>query len=108
VRLAAAALALAADAGGPRARSVDSVAATLLDRIAVTRELHALAAQAKLSALVIALAPIGFGALAVVTDPRASEFLLRDPAGNACVAAGLVLDVLGAAWMAHITAAARR
>jgi tight adherence protein B len=108
VRLAAAALALAADAGGPQARALDGVAATLRDRVAVARELDALASQAQLSAVVIAVAPIAFGAVAAAADPQTARFLLRSTAGTLCIAAGLFLDLVAAAWMARITAAARR
>jgi Flp pilus assembly protein TadB len=36
-------------------------------------------------------------------DHRAGRFLLANPAGLACLAAGVALDVTGLLWMAHIT-----
>jgi tight adherence protein B len=104
VRLAAAALSLAADAGGPQARAIDSVAATIRDRVSITRELDALTAQGRLSALVIAAAPVAFTAVTVMTDPRTAAYLFTSRPGNACLVAGLALDLAGGAWMACITA----
>ena len=68
VRLGVAALALAAETGGASARAVDGVAETIRGRLAVGAEVRALSAQARLSALVIVLAPLAFSALAVASD----------------------------------------
>jgi tight adherence protein B len=99
VRMAGAALALAAETGGAGARTIDGVASTLRDRVAVDRELAALSSQARASAVVIGVAPIGFVGLIATSDPGIWDFLLRTPAGLACLAAGCLLDGLGAAWM---------
>jgi len=99
VRLAVAALCLSVETGGAQARAVDGVAATLRDRLGVADEVRALAAQARLSAVVIGLAPVGFGAFAAATDPRTSEFVFHTGAGLGLVSAGLVLDGLGWLWM---------
>lgn len=103
VRFAVAALALAAETGGASARSVDGVATTLRERHALDREVSALSAQARLSALVIGLAPLAFAAFAAATDPRTATFLFRAPAGLACLGAGLALDAAGAWWMHRLT-----
>ena len=102
VRLAAAALCLAADAGGEVARSVDRVAATLRERRELRAEVRALATQARASAGVLAAAPLAFTALVSSVEPAAITFLLTSPVGLICLAAGLTLEALGAAWMAHI------
>lgn len=102
VVLAASALCLGTEAGGSQARALDGVAATLRERLAVADETRALAAQAQLSALVIGLAPLGFGLFAAATDPRTAHFLLRTAPGLAFLGAGLILDGLGWAWMRRI------
>lgn len=99
VRLAVAALCLGAETGGAQARSVDGVATTLRDRLAVVAEVRALSSQARISALVISLAPLGFGAFAAATDPRTSDFLFHSAAGFVLLAAGGLLDGLGWFWM---------
>lgn len=101
IQLAAAALTLAASTGGSPARAIDGVAATLRSRLAVAEEIRALSAQARASAAVIALAPLVFGVIAGLGDPRTRDFL-ASPAGLALLIAGLGLDGLGAWWMAHL------
>jgi tight adherence protein B len=103
VRLAVAALAMAADAGGASAAAVDGVAATLRANVSAAGEVRALASQARYSASVIALAPLAFAVLAAGTDSHSVEFMLRTPLGVACLTAGLGLDAAGAWWMHRIT-----
>lgn len=103
VRLVAAALCLASEMGGATAQAVDGVAATLRLRLASRAEARALATQARASAAVIAVAPVAFCVVASATEPRTLTFLFRTAPGVAFLGAGLVLDVLGALWMARLT-----
>jgi len=107
-RLAAGALALAATAGGPQARAVDGVATTLRERRAVTAEIRAQSAQARLSAVVIGALPAVFLVWAVATDRRTAAFLVAGPAGWACLGAGLGLELVGAIWMRRLLREAAR
>jgi tight adherence protein B len=102
VRLAGAALSLAASAGGPQARAVDGVAATVRERRAMAAEVRAQSAQARLSAMVIGLLPVAFLLWALATDGRTAAFLVADPLGWACLVAGILLEALGALWMRRI------
>jgi tight adherence protein B len=102
VRLGVAALCLGAETGGAQARAVDGVAATVRECMAVAAELRALSSQARISALVIGLAPVGFGAFAAATDPRTSQFLLHTTGGLILLVTGLVLDGLGWLWMQRL------
>jgi tight adherence protein B len=102
VRLGVAALCLGAETGGAQARAVDGVAATVRERLAVSAELRALSSQARISALVIGLAPIGFGFFAAATDPRTSQFLLHTTGGLVLLVAGLTLDAVGWLWMQRL------
>jgi tight adherence protein B len=102
VRLGVAALCLGAETGGAQARAVDGVAATVRERLAVAAELKALSSQARMSALVIGLAPVGFGGFAAATDPRTAQFMFHTSAGLALLAGGLVLDTLGWLWMQRL------
>jgi tight adherence protein B len=103
VRLAVAALGLGVETGGAQARAVDGVATTLRGRLAASAEARALAAQTRASVWVIALAPVGFCAFALVTDPRTAAFYFRSPHGLAFLAAGIALDALGAGWMRRLS-----
>lgn len=102
VALAAAALTLGLEAGGAQARAVDGVAATMRQRARADAEAKALGAQARLSAGVIAVAPVAFAGLAAVLDPRTAQFLFRTGTGALLIAAGITLDLLGAVWMARL------
>ncbi|MDQ6725900.1 MAG: type II secretion system F family protein, partial [Actinomycetota bacterium] len=102
LRLGVAALCLGAETGGAQARAVDGVAATVRERLAVAAELRALASQARISALVIGLAPVGFGGFAATTDPRTAQFMFHTPAGLVLLAVGLTLDGLGWLWMQRL------
>jgi tight adherence protein B len=106
-RLAAVALALGAETGGAVARAVDGVAATLRDRRNVAAEAGALATQARASAALIALSPLGFAGLVVAVDPAAAAMLLGSPLGVLCLLAGLGLEAAGAAWMSRIVRSTR-
>lgn len=104
VRLTVAALSLATETGGASARAIDGVAATLRVNLGIAGEVKALASQARMSALVIVLAPVAFTALAASTDHRTARFLVATPIGLGCLAGGLLLDTIGWAWMRRITA----
>ena len=99
VRLAVSALALGAETGGGHARALEGVAASIRSRLTVSREIRALSSQARLSGVVISLAPLGFAVVAAAADQRTATFLLRTPLGLLCLAAGLVLDGAAALWM---------
>jgi tight adherence protein B len=102
-RLATTALVLATVVGSAPARAIDGVAATLRERLDLAAERRALAVQARTSALVLSVAPVGFAALLVVGDTAAAGFLLGTPAGWACLALGVGLDVAGAWWMTRLS-----
>jgi tight adherence protein B len=102
-RLAASALVLATVVGGAPGRAVDGVAATLRERLDLSDERRALGSQARMSTLVLSVAPLGFALLLGATDGASSRFLLGTPAGWACLVVGLGLDAAGAWWMARLT-----
>lgn len=101
--LSVAAMALAADGGGSQARALDGVATTLRARAAVREEVVALSSQARASAMVMAVTPLAFAALAALADPRTADFLLHDVAGIGCLVGGCLLDLAAGAWMLRIT-----
>ena len=101
---AAGALAVAHDVGGRAADALDSLAASLRDRLAVVAEAHALSAQARYSALVVGLGPLAYLGFSVVVDRRAADALFGTAAGRCCALAGIALELLGAWWMRRILA----
>lgn len=99
VALAAASLTMAASVGGPAAAALESAAASLRQRAAAADEVAALSVQARLSAVVLSAAPLAFTFLLATVDPGSARFLLRTPAGWACIVVGIALDGIGGWWM---------
>ena len=108
VRLAVGAFVLATQTGGPPARVIEDVASAVRTRQQVAREAHALAAQARLSAVVVGVAPLAFMLLTCVTDRRNAHMLFGTPIGLTCVVAGLALDCVGAFWMHRMSTTVER
>ncbi len=105
--VASGALAVAAEVGGPGARAVDGAASSIRDRLAAEAEASAAATQGTASAAVLTVAPVAFATMLAGLDPAAGGFLLGTPAGWACLALGVGLDLLGACWMAMLVRRAR-
>lgn len=102
--LVAAAVGLARSAGAELDRALGGVAATLRERRCLDREVRALSAQARLSASVLAAAPVGVLVFGAVLDADLVAFLVGRPAGRACLVAGLVCNLVGWRWMRAIAA----
>jgi Flp pilus assembly protein TadB len=100
--VAGSALALGAELGGARARALDDAAAGLRDRAALAGEIRALTSQARASAAVMVLAPLGFAVFGWFADAGLAS-VFATPLGAGCLVAGLTLDAAGAWWMAAWT-----
>lgn len=90
--------------GGPAAEGLAGLAGSLRARAEVRAEAAGLATQARLSALVIALAPVAFLLVAGAGDPRLVTGLVGTAPGRVCLALGLGLDAIGVWWMRRIVA----
>jgi len=101
-RAVAGALEVSQAAGGPVAGALEGLAAGLRDSLEGARELRAQSAQARLSAAVVGLAPIGALGLSLLSDRRVAAALVGTSAGRTCLLGGLGLEALAAAWMRHI------
>lgn len=87
-------------AGGPVRRRLERVAALLRGRLALEEEQAALTAQGRISAIVLlALAPLG-GAFFMVLMPSYSRTLFEK--GLGLLALAVLLEVVGAVWLARI------
>lgn len=107
LRLVAVALVLAAEVGGSVARAVDSVADSIRAELSLDAEVRSLAAQARASAVLVAILPVLFGVVAGSLDRRAIAFYLQGGLGLGCLAGGLVLTAVGFGWMHRITSEIR-
>jgi len=103
--VAAHAIACAADVGGSAAVAIDAAATVLRERDAVVAEARAHSAQARLSARVLTVVPLGFAAWSAVSDERIRSVYTASAVGAACVLAGLLLNAAGWWWMRRIIVA---
>lgn len=95
---------LLGDASGAAvAARLDATAAALRQRAALADEVKALTAQARTSAMVIALAPVVFGAVVAAADARYVRSMFATGIGRLALASGLVLDLVAIAWMRRLT-----
>jgi tight adherence protein B len=102
VRAAAGALAVAATMGGRSADAIDGLAASLRHRLDAVAEARSLSAQARLSAVVVGAAPLGYLAFSALVDPGAVSALVGTSVGRACLVIGLALQALAGWWIRRI------
>jgi tight adherence protein B len=102
VRATAGALSVAAALGGRAADAVGGLAASRRHRLDAIAEARALSAQARLSAVVVGAAPLGYLAFSAMVDPRAVTALIDTGVGRVCLAIGLGLEALAALWIRRI------
>jgi tight adherence protein B len=103
----AAALEVAATVGGRSAPALEGLAGGLRDQRDTTQEAAALSAQARVSALVVGLAPLGSVGLSLLADRRVPATLVESGPGRICLVAGLGMDALAFAWMRRVMGAGR-
>lgn len=91
--------------GAALASSFDRAAASLQERAELQREISALTAQARASALLLTVAPIAFLAVLTMADPGIIRFAASTAVGRVALVVGVVLDAAGWLWMRWLTAA---
>jgi tight adherence protein B len=102
VRAVAGAFAVASTTGGAAADALEGLARSLRDQLGAKAEAASLAAQARMSAVVVGAAPLAYLAFASAADPGSARVLVTTGLGRACLVFGVGLDVLGALWMRRI------
>jgi len=85
--------------GGELPAVLDQVAGAIRDRVSIAREVRSLTAQARMSAWILGLLPIGFFAFLWLTSRRDIEGALSTPVGIACVVGGLLLELGAFVWI---------
>lgn len=102
VRLVSGVLKVHRRTGGALAASLDDVARTLADRREAARELRSLTAQARLSAAILGLLPLGFFLFMSVVARRDIESAYRTTAGASAIAIGLALQGAAFVWIRRL------
>jgi tight adherence protein B len=87
----AGALVTAHGLGGGAAAALDGLAASLRDEQAARAEARALSAQARMSAWVVSLAPVGYLAVSALVAPDSLTVLVASAYGRICLVLGIGL-----------------
>jgi tight adherence protein B len=102
VRLVSGVLKVHRRTGGALAAALDDVARTLADRREAARELRSLTAQARLSAGILGLLPLGFFLFLSVVARRDIESAYRTTAGASAIGIGLALQGAAFVWIRRL------
>ncbi|MDQ3898352.1 MAG: VWA domain-containing protein [Actinomycetota bacterium] len=90
------------DVGGDLAAILDTVASTIHDRVRVRRQVSALSAEGRLSAMVLMALPFGLALVMSATNRTYLSPLFHSRTGLILVAVGLGLLTVGGLWLRKI------
>jgi tight adherence protein B len=99
VDLVVGALELHRRSGGDLPAVLDQVTTSMRERVSIAREVRSLTAQARLSAWILGLLPVGFFAFLWVTARNDVQGALGTSVGVACIAVGLILEGGAVLWI---------
>lgn len=88
--------------GGNLAEILDNISLTIRERIRLKKEVQAITAQGRLSAIVISLLPVGLAVLLTLISPEFLLILLQEPVGWMMVGMALCLQMVGIAVFRRI------
>ena len=81
--------------GGNLSEILDTVAATMRERVRIRAEVNTLTAQQRMTGYVLGLMPLGVGALFMLMSPEYIMVLFTEPVGKMMLGVGLVLEIIG-------------
>lgn len=81
--------------GGNLAQILDTIAATINERIKMKREIKTLTAQGRLSSWVLAALPLAVAGLASVMNPQYLNPFFDEPVGRICLAGAIISELIG-------------
>jgi tight adherence protein B len=104
VRAASRSLRLALEVGGGAAAALEGLSTSLRMHEGARNEARSLSAQTRVSAWVVALAPLAFFAFSAITDPGSLGVMASSGGGRLCLVLGLALELAGVATMRALLA----
>jgi tight adherence protein B len=93
------AIAINREVGGNLAEVLDGVGHTIRERNQIRRQVKALSAEGRLSALVLMALPLGVLAFLSITNPAYIARFTESLAGYIMIAVGLLLLIIGGLWL---------
>ncbi|CAM2174780.1 type II secretion system F family protein [Burkholderia cepacia] len=85
--------------GGRADVMLERMAIFMRDLEQAERELTAMSAETRLSALVLVMLPIAIGSFVVVTNPQYLQGMWNDPGGRSLLAIAFLLQLAGSLWL---------
>ena len=83
------------EVGGNLAQILDTISDTIMERIRMKREINALTAQGRLSAIVLLALPFVIGVTMFLFNPEQFMILFEEPLGQMAIAVSLIMDLIG-------------
>jgi tight adherence protein B len=96
------AMAIHREVGGNLADVLDQVGHTIRERNQIRRQVKALSAEGKISAIVLMVLPFGLGGILLVISPGYMNPFVETPIGLVLMGVSAVLLVLGALWLRKV------
>ena len=90
------------ESGGNLAEIIDTISRMTRKQFELMAKVHAISAEGRLSAVILFALPFLLGALLLIINPDYVLLLFRDPIGQAMVAIGGVLMLIGAVVTKHM------
>jgi len=87
------------EVGGNLAELLLTVGETMVSRERMRREVAALTAEGKISAIVLGILPPGMAGVMYVVNPKYMQVLFQETMGQVMLGAGILMMVVGFAWM---------
>ncbi len=88
--------------GGNLAEILDTIAATIRDRMRIRGEIKTLTAQSKISGIIISMLPFGIGIFLLIVNPEYIMELFQSTVGIILVAAAIFFQIVGAFIMMRL------
>jgi tight adherence protein B len=88
--------------GGDLAEILDRVADTIRDRNSISRQVQALSAEGRLSAVILFALPIVLTVVIAIVNPGYLSELTGTPEGHFMIGLGLLLMLVGGLWMRRV------
>ena len=83
------------EVGGNLAQVLDSISDTIIERIRMKREINALTAQGRMSAVVLLILPFALGAFMYFANHDQFMILFDEPLGQMALGVAFVMEILG-------------
>ncbi len=83
------------EVGGNLAQILDTISDTIMERIRMKREINALTAQGRFSAIILLILPFAMGLFMLVVNPDHIKLLFEESAGQIAIGVSVIMDIIG-------------